>query len=178
MSVMTPREKAIARLRLAALSGIYSGLIRTVHDAQYMARCKADVRVGDTYNRLIFTRDSGHHSSGWWKNPDYERCFHLSVSFAYLDESPAPFDAERAMRWAKDLFREHVRWVWVEPPYSPEGKVRDVHHYRLFCDEGWQAIKPRGEVYSRELTEAGWKSFSEIHGVRAEQFEPPMGYAP
>jgi hypothetical protein len=27
-----------------------------------------------------------------------------------------------------------------------------------------------GEVYSRELTEAGWKSFSEIHGEGVAEF--------
>lgn len=34
-----------------------------------------------------------------------------------------------------------------------------VHRARLL---GWCPIKPRGEVYSRELTEAGYKSFSDV----------------
>jgi hypothetical protein len=34
----------------------------------------------------------------------------------------------------------------------------------VFCDERWQPILPRGEVYSREFTEKGWKSFSEMNG--------------
>ncbi|NLX57306.1 MAG: hypothetical protein GXY58_19525 [Planctomycetaceae bacterium] len=29
-------------------------------------------------------------------------------------------------------------------------------------DERWQPNQPRGEVYSRELTEADWKSFSDV----------------
>ena len=42
-------------------------------------------------------------------------------------------------------------------------KRAEVYHYRLFCDEGWQPIMPRGEVYSTQFTELGWKSFSELH---------------
>jgi len=60
-------------------------------------------------------------------------------------------------------FCDDRRLLWIEPPYSPEGRRSDVHHYRLFCDEHWQPIKPRGEVYSTDFTEKGWKSFSELH---------------
>jgi hypothetical protein len=38
-----------------------------------------------------------------------------------------------------------------------------VRHWRVFCDIIWQAIMPRGEVYSRELTERGWQSWSDLH---------------
>lgn len=34
---------------------------------------------------------------------------------------------------------------------------------QVFCDPAWQPLKPRGEVYTREFTEVGWKSFSELH---------------
>lgn len=112
---------------------------------------------------IIFTRDQGYHSSGWWKNPDYERCWHLSISFRGGNE-------KKALREIIDnLFRPYERLVWVEPPYSKEGKSADVWHYRLFCDETWQPIQPRGEVYSTQFTERGWKSFTELqyekHGL-------------
>jgi hypothetical protein len=29
-----------------------------------------------------FPLDIGAHTSGWWKNPDYEACWHLSISYA------------------------------------------------------------------------------------------------
>jgi len=113
---------------------------------------------------LIFTRDSGHHSSGWFKNPDYERCWHLSLSFRDVESGEyLPFREKAAMEWIDLFFGDDKRKLWVEPPAYPEGKQAGVWHYRLFCDEGWQPIKPRGEVYSRELTEAGFKSWSEIH---------------
>lgn len=65
-------------------------------------------------------------------------------------------------RWARLFFGEDLKKAWFEPPHSVEGKRCDVLHVRLFCDNNWQPIKPRGEVYSTELTEVGWKSFSEL----------------
>lgn len=177
---MTHNEKIVTQLRLAACTGTYMGLIQTLDDAAYIHRCsRVSMLRGDAAIRLIFTRDEGHHAVGWWKNPDYERCWHLSMSFVYPNNTSAPYDFQEANRWAKLFFGDDRRWVWVEGPYSREGKAHDVHHYRLFTDFGWQAIKPRGEVYTREFTEAGWKTFSELHGdAVAQQFGPPMGYAP
>lgn len=110
-----------------------------------------------------FTRDIGYHSSGWWKNPDYEQCFHLSLGFfdpatmhSRLRDQPLSRTIVRA------FFGTHSKWVWEEPPYTDFGKAHDIWHYRLFCDQAWQPIKPRGEVYSKELTEAGWLSFSDV----------------
>jgi hypothetical protein len=106
---------------------------------------------------VVYTKDTGYHSSGWWKNPDYERCWHLSISFRGGNE-------KKALNTIIDnLFGEFKKWIWVEPPYSDDGKKMEVWHYRLFCNEHWQPIKPRGEVYNTQFTERGWKSFSELH---------------
>lgn len=43
------------------------------------------------------------------------------------------------------FFGNNKRLLWCEPPYSEEGKKAGVYHYRLFCDENWQPIFPRGE---------------------------------
>ncbi len=170
---MTPMEKVVRLLKLAAMTGYYSGLIRSMADQVYLSRCTAGHTDGTT---LIFTRDTGHHSAGWFKNPDYERCWHLSVSFRDPETGESrPFDHRESERWVKLFFRGNTNLLWCEPPYSPEGKLRGVHHYRLFCNEAWQPIKPRGEVYSREFTEKGWKSFSEIHGEKAKNTEFGMG---
>jgi hypothetical protein len=169
---MTPMEKVVAIARMAAMSGTYGGLIQTDRDANYISRCMHLTRSGVM---LLFTRDLGYHASGWWKNPDYERCWHLSVSmFDVETRQPAQFNSREAMRWARAFYHDDVRWVWVEPPYSPAGKNRQVHHYRLFCDPAWQPLKPRGEVYSKEFTELGWRSFSEIHGPRAKDYGAPI----
>lgn len=119
----------------------------------------------ETIVRVIFTRDCGYHSGGWWKNPDYERCLHLSLSF--LDaETGSKMEQQKnlAAKVARAFFGDHVDKLWIEPPYSEEGRARSVFHYRLFCDPAWEPILPRGEVYSTHFTEIGWKSFSEIHG--------------
>lgn len=160
-------EKEMARvvgaMRNVALTGLFRG--GRVGDQIYLAQCRAV--HSPTSTALIFTRDTGYHTSGWWKNPDYERCWHLSLSAApspLILARPIVRELDRRTRdaWARAFFGEDVSKVWVEPPYSPEGKAHDVWHWRLFCDAGWQPILPRGEVYSRELTEAGWMSASEV----------------
>ncbi len=115
----------------------------------------------------LFSRDEGMHSSGWWKNPEYERCRHLSLSFYETDalgqpKAMRPRDSKLTEKWIEAFFGSDRKWLWCEPPVTDQGKQRDVWHYRLFCDEHWIPIKPRGEVYSLELTESGWKSYSDV----------------
>jgi len=131
------------------------------HPDHYLVRCR---RVVSSLGMIaILTRDTGYHTSGWWKNPDYERCFHLSLSFEDSEtHEPRPRDRVLTALMLEAVFGAAKRLLWCEPPYSDEGKRRDVWHYRLFCDPAWEPIKPRGEVYGRELTEAGWKSFSDV----------------
>jgi len=171
---MTPMEKTRAALCAAASTGFYMGLIRDARDKAYIDGCRqVDYRNGIL---LLFSRDVGHHSNGWWKNPDYERCWHLSVSFFDPQTlEPRQFDSRLAWRYARLMFGDDTRWCWIEPPFSAEGKLRGVHHYRVFADEDWQPMKPRGEVYTKDFTEAGWKSFSEIHGAETRNFVTPMG---
>lgn len=45
----------------------------------------------------------------------------------------------------------------------------NVQHWRLFADEHWNPILPRGEVYSSKFTEIGWKSASEIFELTGQQ---------
>lgn len=140
---------ACQRIRLAALRGIWDGR----EGSDYFLSCKWLLEYYPCV--IIFTRDTGYHSSGWWKNPDYERCFHLSISF------PGGVDKNARDKIIKYLFGNSSNLIWTEPPYSDTGKSLGVWHYRLFCDENWQPIKPRGEVYSLQFTERGWKSYSE-----------------
>ncbi len=154
-----------ARLRAAQLPP-YTG---TAADQLTIQRCRwAHQYDPHLWCLLIFSRDAGMHTSGWWKNPDYERCLHLSISFGHGLASgayvPAPQDHVRARGWCKAFFGDRCRLLWVEPPYSPQGKQRDVYHYRLFMAPDWrEPVLPRGEVYSRDFTAAGWKSWSDIH---------------
>lgn len=157
-------------MKRAARSGTYDG--RMAYESRlYFERCRAYHEPTGT--RLIFTRDVGHHASGWWKNPDYERCYHLSLSF--LDPAnhawPVPRDRGLTREWVDCFFGADSRKLWCEPPYSPEGKALDVWHYRLFCAPDWSPIVPRKEVYSREFTEAGWKSYSDVQAELVEARE-------
>jgi len=154
-------ESLVAAHVKAAIQGVFAGQVQT----PYFQSCR---RVSPFAGLVtIFTRDVGYHTSGWWKNPDYERCFHLSVSFFdTATHQSAPQDKSVVAKLVEGFFGQYAKWVWCEGPYSERGKARGVHHYRLFCDAAWQPIKPRGEVYSRELTAAGWKSWSDVQAEK------------
>ena len=125
-----------------------------------------------TGNKILLTRDVGHHSAGWWKSPDYERCKHLSVSFVD-PESGEPRQQDKAAAWeiAQEVFRDAARLAWVEPPAFPIGKQYDVYHHRVFyADEDFTVpLLPRGEVYTRQFTEEGWLSWSDYWAERAKE---------
>jgi hypothetical protein len=151
-------EQIVTVLRERARMGTFDGRETGM---PYLLSCTLD--DFQTGSRLIYTRDTGHHSSGWFKNPDYERCLHLSVSYREPDTGGRLGQRRHdTARWASLFFGDDLKKAWFEPPHSADGKRCDVLHVRLFCDDNWQPIKPRGEVYSTELTEVGWKSFSEL----------------
>jgi len=132
-----------------------------------------------TGSLLILSFDEGMHSSGWWKNPDYERCWHLSLSFRDpIAWEPISKNVKATDLWLEAFYGQNRRFVWSESPYSPAGKSNDVWHYRVFCDPAWQPILPRKEVYSREFTEAGWLSFSDLqdeHSKALARLQPLPG---
>jgi len=156
-----------AQMRIQAATSTFDGT-ETPENLCYLARCKHD-DYGTGY-RIIFTRDTGMHSSGWFKNPDYERCMHLSLSphathFGHGVTGSIPWnEPESGVEglWVVALFGEHARLAWRESPKTRAGKELEVVHWRVFCDEHWQPILPRKEVYSKDFTERGWKSFSEL----------------
>lgn len=140
---------ALRRIKVTAMHGTYTGRL-----SNYFESCKWYIEKYQCI--IIFTRDVGHHTCGWWKNPDYERCWHLSISF------PGGRKKSVLNKIIDSLFGSNKNKIWIEPPYSEVGKAREVWHYRLFCDSNWQPIIPRGEVYSTKFTELGWKSYSEV----------------
>lgn len=172
-------ENTIATIRKRALLGIHDGRDHPL-TRHYINECT--FFHGRTGAIIIFTRDSGHHSSGWMKNPDYERCLHLSLSFREPQDwaidrlakvstlvmlgailELAPFSLAKAKPWVEAMLYPAAALSWMESPFSAQGKECDVRHWRLFCDAAWQPIKPRGEVYNTDITEKGWRSWSEIN---------------
>jgi hypothetical protein len=156
-------ESIVGEMRRVAKLGVSQGQRA---DRPYLERCKGFCTQSGIV--LIFSRDTGHHSSGWWKNPDYERCWHLSISLA------DPYTLERAPRsqkihdhWVEAFYRDNARSVWTEAPFSDVGKKHDVWHYRLFVEPDWETvIVPRGEVYSKAFTEKGWLSYSDLKAAQ------------
>ena len=150
-------------MRAVAAQGAWNGRASYANDA-YIRRCsRIDVATGAA---IIFTRDYGMHTSGWLKNPDYERCEHLSLSPApqlvvVPGCGPRELDRRGAARWVRALFGD-AREVLAEPPKSDGGKRLGVWHWRRFCNDAWEPFQPRGEVYSTEWTELGWRSASEV----------------
>ena len=155
------KTSVVEQMKLMACGPVWKGT-GSLADRATIDDCTARHCISGTV--LIFTREEGYHSGGWWKNPDYERCFHLSLSFCDPETGVrAPFNSKLADDWIDLFFGDNKRLLWVEPPYSPEGKHAAVFHYRLFCNPAWQPMKPRGEVYNTHFTEAGWKSWSDLH---------------
>lgn len=156
------KSQVVAGMRLQAARFIWTGR-DTAADLFTLASCSRIHKESGT--RLIFTRDEGYHSSGWWKNPDYERCFHLSLSFVGVSGDEVfllPKSRRLTEEWITLFFGPDKGLLWAEPPYSREGKASDIWHYRLFCTPDWKPFKPSGEVYDRTWTPRGWKSFSDL----------------
>lgn len=141
------------RIKKVANHGTFDG--KSQHDP-YLLGCRWFI---EKYGcSVIFSRDAGMHSCGWWKNPEFERCFHLSISF------PGGKNKNSLNKILDGLFGGYKKWIWEESPYSPQGKQNEVWHYRLFCDAAWSPMIPRKEVYSKDFTPSNWKSFSELNG--------------
>lgn len=167
-------------IRARALADVCDGRANA-RNAAYMQLCSHF--HGHSGTLILFSRDHGHHTSGWMKNPDFERCWHLSLSFrtpfpAWPIERLAsphalaqlgaviglvPFDWKLARQWVDAILGHDARLAWTESAKSPTGIELSVMHWRVFADEGWSAIKPRGETYRRDLTELGWKSWSDLN---------------
>lgn len=102
---------------------------------------------------ILASHDEGTHVSGWWRNSDYDRCWHLSlcamVGYEYLD---LPEADRRA--WGRAVFGKHLAIAWIEPPASKLDPYRNAPasayttHIRVFLDREGHPIKPEGEVYT------------------------------
>ncbi len=155
--VISPQ--VVQSLRIRAASGVCTEAQVDMADP-YFRRCNMDHY--ETGTRLCFTREAGYNAAGWWKNPDYDRCYHLSLSYRDPPTGESrPHDHDLSEKWCREFFGDAVRWIWTEPPHSDVGKRRDTWHFRLFCDPAWQPLKPRSEVYTRRFTPAEWLSWSD-----------------
>jgi hypothetical protein len=168
-TIATGKVRAVSVMRKAALSGTFDG---TDASSAYMAKCTGMYACHESKSIavMIFTRDDHHHSSGFFKNPQYEKCWHLSLSFREMETNKTiPSTKELSEPWVDLFFGSMKKYIWVESPFSEEGKESDTYHYRVFTDEHWKPIVPKGEVYNTHLTSLGWKSFSEVSYEKAKK---------
>lgn len=173
MPIELTLEDLVDHLKMRSKLGVEDLKDASLRNEIYRSTCTGrHMKEGVT---ILLTRDTGHHTCGWWKNPDYEACIHLSLSF---------FDPETKMPRKKDrkitdsiierVFGPTKNFIWSEPPYSEQGKRMDVWHYRVFYDPQFLApILPRGEVYNKEFTEAGWLSWSDYQAKQKALAERP-----
>ncbi|WP_449408035.1 hypothetical protein [Microbacterium maritypicum] len=107
----------------------------------------------DVTMSILYTLDRGAHASGWWRNSEYETCFHLSIVGLHRNEYCEISEVERRA-WAVALFGEHASKCWNEPPaykgdpYRSAPASASTWHTRLFVDQQLRPIIPRGEVYT------------------------------
>lgn len=100
------------------------------------------------WTRLLLTFDVGYHASGWWKNEQYDRCWHLSASHPTEVALETP-DEREVFEWAQLLWGEHASKAWIEGAASTLDPYRlpNIVHARLFVDDHDEPIIPHGEVY-------------------------------
>jgi len=167
------RAQVVAWLMFHAKNWVHDGY-DTPNNRWMMDLCTAAHRPSGAI--LILTREQGYHSSGWWKNPDYERCWHLSLSFRDPETGEhRARDKKESEQWIDEVFGATKTLLWIEPPFGPEGKHADVWHYRVFYAPGWEVpILPRKEVYSRDFTPAGFLSWSDLRAKEAEEEKQTM----
>jgi hypothetical protein len=146
-------------------SGWYVGTEESLeaHGCQRMtdARTNPELKMS-----LLLSKDRMHHSVGWWRNAEYEYCWHLSMSAVSAHEYhryttfgliPATEDIprEEMVYWGRVFFGEHAHKAWYEPggtdPRLTRTEAHDrskMHHLRVFLSPlSLRPIIPKGEVY-------------------------------
>lgn len=101
----------------------------------------------------LLSFDVGPHASGWWRNSEYERCWHLSLA-ARDSRGFVDLPRDDLMAWTALELGDDRRMAWTEPPAGIFDQYRNVPasrfttHVRLFCDQQNRPIQPTGEVYT------------------------------
>lgn len=110
---------------------------------------------------VLISYDVGPHSNaGWWRNSQYDRCWHLSIvgvlrnTSSLLPIQYATLDRDEVSAWGLAVFGPDVVKAWNEPPATENDPHRTAEpsrytwHTRLFTDRDMRPIIPEGEVYT------------------------------
>ncbi len=164
----TPTHRAVGReMRALARRGWYLGDEVTLR--HFGARRLVSSTSGELIISLLLSRDKMHHSVGWWRNADYEYCWHLSLAAQPLgdwggSERNVEIPREDERYWARVIFGGHIDKLWHEPGgtdprLTTQEKINraPMRHLRLFLEPEsvserlipWTGVPfiPKGEVY-------------------------------
>lgn len=150
-----------------AMTGWFEGTMETLAAFAATEDLPSRTTPDEIWVRLLLSRDRGHHSSGWWRNAEWEYCWHLSVSsrpavearmaVIGLREDVGYIDRprEEEVYWGRLFFGEHASMVWHEPggtdprlSLAESRRNKSISHLRLFLDpETFEPFIPDGEVY-------------------------------
>jgi hypothetical protein len=162
-------QELVSKMSTKASSGWFDGTAATLAAFAAVKDLPSRTNPDEVWVRLLLSRDRSHHSSGWWRNAEYEYCWHLSVSARdatdvrlaqaglKISEEVGYVDLPRTeeMYWGRLFFDVHADKVWHEPGGTdPSLTLAGAHrnnaivHLRLFLDpETFQPFIPNGEVY-------------------------------
>lgn len=159
----TPEHLSIARqMRAKARRGWVDGTLATLERFQ-AKRWVTAITAPELTVCLLLTRDRMHHGSGWWRNAEYEYCWHLSLSArdrlaiaAQQDTGYEDLPRAEVEYWARLVFEENARMLWHEPGGGDPRLTPDeqrtnaaIWHLRLFLDpDTMEPFMPTGEVYT------------------------------
>lgn len=159
-------------LRAKARTGWYLGDIDTLDRFGARQVLPAKTNPNELMISLLLSRDRMHHSVGWWRNAEYEYCWHLSMCAwdkadydhqMTREENRLPFHEPKRVDipkdelkfWALIVFGGHIDKLWHEPGgtdprLSLQERIdrRNFVHLRMFLNPltGGPFI-PKGEVY-------------------------------
>lgn len=157
----------VRRMAVKAMTGWFEGTMESLAAFAATEDLPSRSNPDEIWVRLLLSRDRGHHSSGWWRNAEYEYCWHLSISsrpavearmaIIGLREDVGYVDLPRVeeVYWGRLFFGGHASMVWHEPggtdprlPAQDRHRNKAISHLRLFLDpETFEPFIPKGEVY-------------------------------
>jgi len=168
--VSDEHRKLVGIMRRQALAGWYTGTPETA--AAHIARLVVPgVIEPELAVSLSFSRDRMHHAVGWWRNAEYEYCWHLSVACKVFEGggqrewADVPFEHfphDELRYWATAFYGKDIDKTWTEPGgtdprlTSVEKRIHaTMWHVRLFLHpeilnpqgEPFHPFIPEGEVY-------------------------------
>lgn len=159
-------RRLAAQMRRGSYHGWYTGDVASLDRYGQRAVVQGAVEP-ELQISLLFSRDKMHHSVGWWRNAEYEYCYHLSISAQSMETDWSSHKWEQVPRaearyWTHAFFPRDYDKVWMEPGGTdPRLTKEDARmfatfwHMRVFLEpqilssigEPFVPFIPKGEVY-------------------------------